>query len=110
MDKPNKLDHMITKESVWRDLEQSLETLRQKRDQERNQVSKKHSSQAYWLRCPKCGGHMEPLQMDQIWVEKCQSCRGIYLDHGELELLSNAKNPAGFWSNLWSRLKKASSS
>ena len=39
------------------------------------------------MKCPKCGAMLTPLTVEDITVDKCQSCDGIWLDHGELETL-----------------------
>jgi Zn-finger nucleic acid-binding protein len=50
------------------------------------------------LVCPKCGGRMQGYERTNILVEQCQVCRGIYLDHGELERLIDAEG--GGWSGM----------
>ena len=39
------------------------------------------------MKCPKCGAMLTPLPVGGITVDKCQSCDGIWVDHGELEKL-----------------------
>jgi Zn-finger nucleic acid-binding protein len=48
------------------------------------------------LVCPKCGGRMVGYERTRIMVEQCEECRGIFLDHGELEQLVDAEG--GGWS------------
>jgi Zn-finger nucleic acid-binding protein len=48
------------------------------------------------LICPKCGGRMLGYERTSIVVEQCEVCRGIFLDHGELERLIDAEG--GGWS------------
>ena len=48
------------------------------------------------LACPKCGGRMHGYERTHIQVEQCEQCRGIFLDHGELERLIEAEG--GGWS------------
>ena len=48
------------------------------------------------LSCPKCGGRMHAYERTSILVEQCEECRGIFLDHGELERLIDAEG--GGWS------------
>ena len=48
------------------------------------------------LVCPKCGGRMQGYERTHIFVEQCEECRGIFLDHGELERLIDAEG--GGWS------------
>lgn len=39
------------------------------------------------MNCPVCREPMLVLELDQVEVDYCTSCRGIWLDGGELELL-----------------------
>ena len=48
------------------------------------------------LVCPKCGAKMRGYERTHILVEQCEQCRGIFLDHGELERLIEAEG--GGWS------------
>jgi len=38
--------------------------------------------------CPKCRGQMQTFDRNGVHIEQCTSCRGIFLDYGELEHLS----------------------
>ncbi|MFI7587539.1 zf-TFIIB domain-containing protein [Spongisporangium articulatum] len=40
------------------------------------------------LTCPKCRGAMRTYERNGIHLEQCDSCRGIFLDFGELEALT----------------------
>jgi Zn-finger nucleic acid-binding protein len=40
------------------------------------------------LTCPKCRGEMRTYERNGIHLEQCGSCRGIFLDFGELESLT----------------------
>ena len=35
--------------------------------------------------CPKCSDVMRTVDRQGIHIEQCANCRGIFLDHGELE-------------------------
>jgi Zn-finger nucleic acid-binding protein len=53
------------------------------------------------LKCPVCKESMIVLELDQVEVDYCTRCRGIWLDAGELDLLLN--NPGerdGFLSSF----------
>jgi hypothetical protein len=43
------------------------------------------------LTCPKCVGEMQTIDRSGIHVERCKTCGGIFLDHGELERLMGAE-------------------
>lgn len=40
------------------------------------------------LTCPKCGVAMRTYERNGIHIEQCQGCRGVFLDFGELEHLT----------------------
>ena len=39
------------------------------------------------MKCPKCGAGLTTLPAQDVMIDKCQSCDGIWLEHGELEKL-----------------------
>ncbi|MFC0542198.1 TFIIB-type zinc ribbon-containing protein [Kutzneria chonburiensis] len=43
------------------------------------------------MNCPKCPGSMRTYERNGVHVEQCDTCRGIFLDHGELEALGRAE-------------------
>lgn len=47
------------------------------------------------LICPRCGGLMDLERADEIEVDVCLNCNGVWLDQGELEDLK-AKSKTGF--------------
>ncbi|MGH8881645.1 MAG: zf-TFIIB domain-containing protein [Stackebrandtia sp.] len=40
------------------------------------------------MQCPKCRGAMRTYNRNGVHIEQCDSCRGIFLDYGELEHLN----------------------
>jgi Zn-finger nucleic acid-binding protein len=57
------------------------------------------------MRCPKCGEILDQIDVYDIPIEKCPSCRGIWLDAGELELIAERGNTSGNWlSKLFKKL------
>ena len=45
--------------------------------------------------CPKCHGHMQTYNRNGVQIEQCGNCRGIFLDYGELEALTQLE---GKWT------------
>lgn len=43
------------------------------------------------LICPKCGSEMRNYERNQVHVDQCTGCGGLFLDRGELEALVNAE-------------------
>jgi Zn-finger nucleic acid-binding protein len=48
-------------------------------------------SAATTLICPKCGGEMRSYERNDVVIDQCTECRGIFLDRGELERLVDAE-------------------
>lgn len=44
------------------------------------------------LTCPKCASDMRSYERNQVHVDQCTGCGGLFLDRGELEALVNAEN------------------
>jgi len=42
--------------------------------------------------CPKCHGRMRTVDRQGVHIEQCENCRGIFLDHGELEHMLSAED------------------
>ncbi len=43
------------------------------------------SAEQKTLACPKCSGKLETYTFMEFFLDRCQSCGGIWLDKGELE-------------------------
>ncbi len=43
------------------------------------------------LTCPKCQESMRTYERNGVNVDQCTSCKGIFLDRGELEALISAE-------------------
>ncbi len=41
------------------------------------------------MNCPKCGMKLVEVHYKDVAVDKCSGCDGIWLDAGEMELVSN---------------------
>lgn len=44
------------------------------------------------FKCPKCQGNMRTVQRGGVQIEQCTDCRGIFLDYGELENITQMEN------------------
>ena len=56
----------------------------------------------HWMRCPKCGQELKEIIHEEVAMDKCESCEGVWLDKGELELVINleAEKRATFFSTI----------
>jgi Zn-finger nucleic acid-binding protein len=41
--------------------------------------------------CPKCGATLRSYERNNVTIDQCTECRGIFLDRGELERLIDAE-------------------
>lgn len=71
-------------------------------DKKREQEGKQKRQEAHWMKCPKCGADLEEINYQNVMIDTCKECKGIWLDHGELELL--AKGQAQLTMRFLSRL------
>lgn len=53
-----------------------------------------------YMRCPKCGEPLEEISFQEIQVDRCSGCRGIWLDPGELEHVTT-RETQGWLSHFW---------
>ncbi|MFD0888452.1 zf-TFIIB domain-containing protein [Streptosporangium algeriense] len=44
------------------------------------------------MQCPKCRGNMRTYERNGVHIDQCDSCRGIFLDYGELETLTRIES------------------
>ncbi len=44
------------------------------------------------IKCPKCPGFMRTHTKGNVHIEQCDNCRGIFLDYGEIEALTQMQN------------------
>ncbi|MSR42169.1 MAG: hypothetical protein EXS10_09770 [Phycisphaerales bacterium] len=82
----------------------ALASMRTQLDAKRAAAAAVAAKVAHWLRCPKCGGEMQEQSFENVSIDQCTSCKGVYFDSGELELLlSHSKARAGLMGRLFSR-------
>ena len=54
------------------------------------------------LKCPRCASAMIKVPLEQVKIDRCTSCGGVFLDKGELELLTHGKS-GGFFKRLFTK-------
>lgn len=80
--------------------------LREELSQRREEMKAEGRKNAHWMKCPKCGHDLEEKKFHDVMIDQCQSCKGIYLDAGELELLLEGGKAKGFFSKFMSSVKQ----
>jgi len=64
-----------------------LEQRRRELDRERADRELELGHEPFWMVCPKCGEHLGDHEFDNIKTERCDSCAGLWIDKGEIDLL-----------------------
>jgi hypothetical protein len=73
---------------------QNLEIIREMRiklDAERKQAERT----AHLNKCPRCGGDLKEAHVEEVKIDECVDCGGIWLDKGELEQLRRVNKARG---------------
>jgi uncharacterized protein (DUF983 family) len=85
MTEPSGYNH---EEASFKKLEQEqLAKIRAELDAKRRAAEGASAKAAHWMCCPKCGGKMAEKKFENVLVDQCGSCGGVYFDAGELDLL-----------------------
>ena len=54
------------------------------------------------MQCPRCDGHLNESVFENVTIDTCEKCGGVWLDSGELEQLTRNESASGGWlSRLW---------
>lgn len=53
--------------------------------------------------CPRCGGDLKESKLDEVMIDTCEKCGGVWLDSGELERLTSREGGGGFFGRLWNK-------
>lgn len=56
------------------------------------------------MQCPRCDGSLKENMFEDVAIDTCDKCGGVWLDSGELEQLTR-KESGGWLSRLWSSEK-----
>ncbi len=81
-----------------------LAELRQRLDKERTEREGRHLKELHWMRCPKCGQELKEIAYEKVMIDRCESCGGLWLDSGELEILQKSSS-SGFLQGLLKSVK-----
>jgi uncharacterized protein len=51
------------------------------------------------MQCPRCDGSLKEMKAEEVTIDTCEKCGGVWLDSGELEQLT--KKSGGWFKRLW---------
>ena len=78
--------------------------IEQEKHRKLKEEEKKRLKELHYMRCPKCGMELIEIHYKGIMIDECSECQGIWLDAGELEVVSKMEK-AGL-NKLFSVFKK----
>ncbi|MEW6673027.1 MAG: zf-TFIIB domain-containing protein [Thermodesulfobacteriota bacterium] len=83
--------------------QEKISKLRGELDQKRSEAEKNKRKQIHWMKCPKCGSDLHEVNHQNVMIDTCTECKGIWLDGGELSLLieGQAKFSKGLLTKLF---------
>jgi ribosomal protein L31 len=81
--------------------QEAIEKMRARMDAEQQA----QQAEAARLKCPKCDGTLQETRFENVSIDTCDKCHGVWLDAGEIETLT--KREGGGWlSRLWGSERK----
>jgi ribosomal protein L37AE/L43A len=95
---------------IWDEREKSLEEeyfrrkereLLEKLHAKRAEEEQREKAQASAVNCPKCDGSLVELTHEDVRIDRCNKCNGVWLDAGELEKLTAQEEGDGWLSRMW---------
>ncbi len=76
------------------------ETLDRLREAMREEA-KARGEEVTTMQCPRCEGRLHEMVFDDVRVDRCDRCNGIWLDAGELEQIISMENAPGRWLRIF---------
>lgn len=100
--KPNKTED----EYVWvEELKLRMATL-EKEQQAKSEAERKRLREAHWMHCPKCGQHLATETCGAVEIDVCPSCKGVWLDMGELGEIVESAGKGSFFHKCLRVIRK----
>lgn len=101
VDKPSsKEEEYFLEQEAKRRKERERQELEKKKEKDRQKLKELH-----YMHCPKCGQKLEEISYFDIKIDRCTECEGIWLDHGELDVITKFQE-VGLFKNLFSFMGK----
>jgi ribosomal protein L37AE/L43A len=93
----DKREKGLEEEYFRRKEQEQVEKLRAKRMEE----EQREKAEASAVHCPKCDGTLVELSHEEVRIDRCNKCNGVWLDAGELEQLAAKGESHGWLSRMW---------
>jgi uncharacterized protein len=53
------------------------------------------------MQCPRCDGSLKENKFEEVTIDTCEKCGGVWLDSGELQQLTRKGEGGGWFSRFW---------
>jgi uncharacterized protein len=84
-------------EYIWvQELQQRMAKLKEQQQAE-SETEKLHLKEAHWMHCPKCGQKLAMEKCGTVEMDVCPSCKGVWLDTGELGTIVESAGQGSFF-------------
>lgn len=87
----------LEEEYFHRKNKEAMEKLREKLDVAEAAKAAGQST----MQCPRCDGKLRESKFEEVVIDTCEKCGGVWLDSGELEQLT--KRESGWLGRFWKR-------
>ena len=57
------------------------------------------------LKCPRCDGALKEIFIEDVPIDACDKCAGVWLDSGEMEKLTQT-DIARWFRSLWQKMEE----
>lgn len=91
--KPKRLED----EYIWVQELQNRMTRLEREQQAESDAEKRRLKEAHWMHCPKCGQSLSPEKCGSVEIDVCPSCKGVWLDMGELGTIVETAGRGSFF-------------
>jgi uncharacterized protein len=91
--KPSKNEN----EHIWVEEMQARMARLAKEQQAKSEAEKSRLKEAHWMHCPKCGQKLAPEKCGEVEIDVCPSCKGVWLDMGELGTIVESAGSGSFF-------------
>ena len=83
--------------------EEKIQKLRAELDRKRKADLLQKRKETHFMKCPKCGADLDEINYQNVLIDRCNECKGIWLDQGELDILvaGHAQITKGFLKKLF---------
>jgi hypothetical protein len=84
-------------EYIWvQEMQQRMAKLAQEQQAE-SAAEKRRLKEAHWMHCPKCGQKLATEKCGAVEIDVCPSCKGLWLDQGELGTIVEGAGQGSFF-------------